>query len=164
MGINSNINDFISDMESCFRAVCEEVDYQIIEMLCSIGEEAVSTAKTIPKERGFKDHSGNLRSSIGYAVFKDGKQVTDYFNQVEDGKEGVEKGKEFVEQIGKGTTGYTLVVVAGMNYAVYVESKGRDVLTSGEIKAKEIMPKHLDDTYKNVKSAMDEFMKKYGLK
>ena len=165
MGIScTNINDFIDDMESCFRAVCEEVDYQIVEMLCSIGEEAVTTAKTIPEERGFTDRTGNLRSSIGYVVFKDGKPVTEYFIQKNDGKEGVEKGRELAEQIGKETAGYTLVVVAGMNYAVCVESKGRDVLTSGELKAKEILPKHLDDMYKNVKEAMDEFMEKYGLK
>lgn len=163
MGISSNINDFIADMESSFQAVCEEVDYQILEMLCRIGEEAVAVVKQ-PHANDWQDHTHNLRSSIGYAIFKDGKQVTNYFNQVEDGKKGIEKGREFAAQIGKETTGYTLVVVAGMNYAVYVESKGRDVLTSGEIKAKEILPKHLDDTHKNVKAAMNEFMKKYGLK
>ena len=70
--------------------------------------------------------SGNLRSSIGYVVFKDGKPVNIAFEAVKGGHVGVHEGQRLAQQIGENyTDGYTLVVVAGMNYAVHVESKGR---------------------------------------
>ena len=47
--------------------------------------------------------------------------------------------------------GYVLVVVAGMNYAVYVESKGRDVLTSAEKLAETELPKMLRQLKDNIR-------------
>ena len=49
--------------------------------------------------------------------------------------------------------GYTLVVVAGMNYAVHVESKGRDVLTSAEKQAEKLIARELADLITNIKNA-----------
>ncbi len=91
----------------------------------------VSEADT--PERGFHDQTGNLRSSIGYVVVKDGKPVNVSFGAVKGGHAGVNEGQRLALQVGsRQTDGYALVVVAGMNYAVHVESKGRDVLTSAE--------------------------------
>ena len=73
---------FTGDIDGMFKAFLLEVERQIIESLCRIGEEAVSMAKTIPPERGFTDRTGNLRSSIGYVVFKDGKPVNIAFEAV----------------------------------------------------------------------------------
>ena len=67
MGITSN---FKGNIDETFRAFLAEVEGQIIESLCRVGEEAVKLAKLIPPERGFNDQTGNLRSSIGYVVVK----------------------------------------------------------------------------------------------
>lgn len=151
MGITSN---FKGNLDATFRAFLAEVERQIIESLCRVGEEAVKLAKLIPPERGFRDQTGNLRSSIGYVVVKDGKPVNVSFGAVKGGHAGVNEGQRLALQVGSGITdGYALVVVAGMNYAVHVESKGRDVLTSAEKFAEKEIAKELADLVTNVQNA-----------
>lgn len=151
MGITSN---FKGNIDETFRAFLAEVERQIIESLCRVGEEAVKLAKLIPPERGFNDQTGNLRSSIGYVVVKDGKPVNVSFGAVKGGHAGVNEGQRLALQIGSNyTDGYALVVVAGMNYAVHVESKGRDVLTSAEKFAEKEIAKELADLVTNVQNA-----------
>lgn len=151
MGITSN---FKGSLDETFRALLAEVERQIIESLCRIGEEAVKLAKLIPPERGFRDQTGNLRSSIGYVVVKDGKPVNVSFGAVKGGHAGVNEGQRLALQVGSGyAEGYALVVVAGMNYAVHVESKGRDVLTSAEKFAEKEIAKELADLVTNVQNA-----------
>ena len=73
---------------------------------------------------------------------------------VKGGHVGVHEGQRLAQQIGENyTDGYTLVVVAGMNYAVHVESKGRDVLTSAEKQAEKAIAKELADLVTNIKDA-----------
>ncbi len=166
MGITSNANAFIAELDRRFRLLLIEVDEQILEMLHRIGTEAVNVAKTIPPERGFTDQSGNLRSSIGYVIFKNGKAVETFFEQVKGGKEGVDKGRQLANQVGKkySDEDYALVVVAGMNYAVYVESKGRDVLASGEATAYQSYERESADMVKNVKEAIRILFEQFGIK
>lgn len=151
MGISANFN--INDIDATFKALLAEVDRQLIESLTRVGEEAVKLAKMIPPERGFKDRTGNLRSSIGYVVLVDGKPVNVAFAAVKGGHAGVNEGQRLALQVGSKTKGYALVVVAGMNYAVHVESKGRDVLTSAEKFAEKEVAKHLADLVTNIKNA-----------
>lgn len=151
MGISANFN--INDIDATFKALLAEVDRQLIESLTSVGEEAVKLAKMIPPERGFKDRTGNLRSSIGYVVLVDGKPVNVAFAAVKGGHAGVNEGQRLALQVGSKTEGYALVVVAGMNYAVHVESKGRDVLTSAEKFAEKEVAKELADLVTNVQNA-----------
>lgn len=151
MGISANFN--INDIDATFKALLAEVDRQLIESLTRVGEEAVKLAKKIPPERGFKDRTGNLRSSIGYVVLVDGKPVNVAFAAVKGGHAGVNEGQRLALQVGSKTEGYALVVVAGMNYAVHVESKGRDVLTSAEKFAEKEVAKHLADLVTNIKNA-----------
>lgn len=151
MGISANFN--INDIDATFKALLAEVDRQLIESLTRVGEEAVKLAKMIPPERGFKDRTGNLRSSIGYVVLVDGKPVNVAFAAVKSGHAGVNEGQRLALQVGSKTEGYALVVVAGMNYAVHVESKGRDVLTSAEKFAEKEVAKHLADLVTNIKNA-----------
>lgn len=151
MGITAN---FKGSLDATFKALLAEVERQIIESLCRVGEEAVELAKLIPPERGFNDQTGNLRSSIGYVVVKDGKPVNVSFGAVKGGHKGVNEGQRLALQIGsKQTEGYALIVVAGMNYAVHVESKGRDVLTSAEKFAEKEIAKELADLVTNVQNA-----------
>lgn len=151
MGISANFN--INDIDATFKALLAEVDRQLIESLTRVGEEAVKLAKMIPPERGFKDRTGNLRSSIGYVVLVDGKPVNVAFAAVKGGHAGVNEGQRLALQVGSKTEDYALVVVAGMNYAVHVESKGRDVLTSAEKFAEKEVAKHLADLVTNIKNA-----------
>ena len=88
----------------------------------------------IPKDIGFEDHTGNLRSSIGFKLFVDGEPVMENYRKVLNGNEGIAKGKALADEVGQRCEQdqIMLVVTAGMEYAIYVESRGRDVIASAE--------------------------------
>jgi len=149
MGITPNfdfesIHKYLSDFKK--RIVLAQ-----IESLKYLGELCVSRARSIPKSIGFEDQTGNLRSSIGYVVFSDGLVVSSDFREVLNGSDGVNEGKNLALKIGsENSKGLVLVVVAGMNYALSVESRGRDVLTSTEHFAIQELPRMLNDLRVNI--------------
>lgn len=107
----------------------------IVNTLCYVGEQCIIEAR----DGGtYTDQTGNLRSSIGYAVIWDGKVVQrDCIDKIKQGDKGVSDGNEYLSKCIKGRRrkGIVLIVTAGMNYAEYVEAKGFNVLTSAELKA-----------------------------
>lgn len=152
MGITANFtSETVRDRFDSFIATIEKRQIKRLEYL---GEMCVKHAREVPPEIGFHDQTGNLRASIGYMVFKDGVAVSE--NYAGKATEGASKGKMLAKTVGaKYTTGISLVVTAGMNYAIYVEAKGRDVLTSAEILAKQELPKMVAELKSNINKALN---------
>ena len=103
-------------------------------------------------EESWYDQTGNLRSSVGYAIYSYGrKQVESAFNSILGGADGSQKGKKMVADLAsKYSDTYALVVVAAMEYAEYVEAiKSKDVLASTEIYAKSEVNKYLEKALKD---------------
>lgn len=144
------------DIEKRFNKFLLVVEKRQIERLQYLGELCATKAREIPKSIGFEDQTGNLRSSIGYMVFKDGVAVHEGYNQVGTGSEGVMAGAELAKKVGsKYKNGISLVVTAGMNYALFVEAKGRDVLSSSEMFARQELPKMLNELKRNITKALN---------
>ena len=92
-----------------------------------IGEEFVNKART---NNTYQDQTGNLRSSIGYVIAKNGRIIKRNFEQRGDANEGVTLGLNLADKaVAEYPNGIVLIVTAGMNYGLYVESMGYDVLT-----------------------------------
>lgn len=92
-----------------------------------IGEEFVNSARSV---NTYLDQTGNLRSSIGYVIAKNGRILKRNYKQVGDGNKGVTEGLNLADKAtAEHPTGIVLIVTAGMNYAIYVETMGFDVLT-----------------------------------
>lgn len=106
------------------------------QKLADAGEILVKIAIST---RGYQDRTGDLTNSIGYAVFFDGKIFAEWFTSGKAGQIAREKAYEYGKKQGR----ITLVVVAGMNYASYVESQGFNVLASAEQISKTMIPKLL---------------------
>ena len=93
----------------------------------------------------YADWTANLRSSIGYIVVMDGRIVakSDFAHEKGkegNGEEGRKEGLKYARELAaKYQQGATLIVVAGMNYAAYVQRKGYDVLTSSELLAEQLV-------------------------
>lgn len=107
----------------------KRIDAAILSRLQFVGEQFVKNAR---ERANFQDRTGNLRSSIGYVVLKNGlqKSGSDWI-QVKEGGSGVKAGQDLIEELSrKYPTGYILIGVAGMDYAAAVESKGYDVITN----------------------------------
>jgi hypothetical protein len=110
----------------------------IINVLNRVGMACLNEARN---NGSYIDQTGNLRSSIGYAILRDGNISTQSnFQQVKGGSAGKASGNGFVQELAsKYNRGIVLIVVAGMNYAAYVETK-RNVLSSSELLASRLVP------------------------
>lgn len=154
MAVKANFTE--ADVKARFKKFIEVIEKRQINRLQYLGEMCVKHARGIAPESGFTDQTGNLRSSIGYMVFKDGIAVHGFYPQVKEGAEGAKAGQMLAEKIGaKYKEGIALVVTAGMNYALYVESSGRDVIASAEVLAKKELPKMIEELKSNIKKAMN---------
>lgn len=111
----------------------------IINNYMYVGEQALGVARTQHK---YKRQTGNLTSSIGYCILDDGKVVVmSSFEVVKDGKKGAEEGRKFLKKLTReNSKGLVFIMVAGMNYASYVEAMSLDVLESAELLAKRMLP------------------------
>jgi hypothetical protein len=144
-----------ADVDKRFHAFLDEIERKQIARLQLLGEMCVNHARSIPKDQGFGDVTGNLRSSIGYMVFNDGVAVHAAFDQVLTGADGARKGEALARKVGGTSTGICLVVTAGMEYALYVEAKGHDVITSAEKMAERELPKMLEKLVSNINRAAE---------
>lgn len=80
----------------------------------------------------FNNITWNLRSSIGYLIIFNGQVLESYFKDLKDGTEGQEVGKDyalFVAKLIDEGEGLAMALVAGEEYAFFVESKGKDVIS-----------------------------------
>jgi hypothetical protein len=151
MGIKPNFTQ--ADIDRRLSNFLEVVELRILKRLQYLGEMCVTHARN---NGSYLNQTGNLRSSIGYVIFKDGVAIKENYEVVKGGSEGAIKGKILAQKVGaKYKEGYTLVVTAGMNYAAAVESRGKDVLASSEIIAKQYLPIMLKQLKSNVKTALE---------
>jgi hypothetical protein len=126
-------------IENHLKASADAKIKVLVNTLCYVGEQCIIEARIAGN---YQDQTGNLRSSIGYAVIRDGMVVQQgYIDKTKTGNEGASEGKVFLEsKIEKAKKkGLVLIVTAGMNYAEYVEARGYNVLTSAELKANSLV-------------------------
>lgn len=152
----SEFNQVLGMLDEAVEKVGKMVEF---ELKYVVGLKAVTHAK----ENGrFTDQTGNLRSSIGFVLAKDGHIIEDGgFSPVQgygenmaivrfktksgkevsfhakgksgNGAQGLEEGKRYARELAEASgAGYTLIIVVGMDYAEYVEAKGYNVLTETE--------------------------------
>ena len=110
----------------------------MIDGMSKIGMNAVNNAVA---NHEFNNDTNNLEDSYGYAIYYNGVLKQKFlFNPnasvLKDGKSGHEEAEKFFNDFSAGS-GYTLIVVAAMYYAAYVEFEhGLDVLTNTYQKSK----------------------------
>lgn len=124
----------MSHIVAALKTKTETAERLAIRALARTGEECVNRAR---ESNTYTDQTGNLRSSIGYVIVKDGHIIKlGDFNTVKGGDEGKMSGVDFAKQlVSNFPRGLALVVVAGMQYAGYVEAMGLDVISGQELYA-----------------------------
>lgn len=105
----------------------EEVMIQAYKSAC------IEMVKRAKQTNTYKDQTSKLRSSIGCVLYHKGVEVFNYFESEVGtmGEQGVAQGLAFARRKAEESGDHSLVavVVAGAEYARYVEAKGFDVLT-----------------------------------
>lgn len=137
----------LSEVHDMLMRETERVERLTIRALSKLGEQCVTKIRDRAGDKSWYDQTGNLRSSVGYVIAHN-KNIIQYstFNQVKQGSEGVKTGKDLAKELAKRySNNYVLIVVAGMNYAEFVEAMdNKDVLTSTELWAREQVPLMLE--------------------
>ncbi|MCM1361756.1 MAG: hypothetical protein NC235_07625 [Clostridiales bacterium] len=147
MGIRASYTDDM--INRYFTQVSSIIKDEIMTTLSYLGEQSVARIRNRSGNDSWFDQTGNLRSSIGYAVVDHGRKVIESaFAQVKNGIEGSNEGKKLIDElISEYSNTYALIVVAGMNYADNVEAmENKDVLASTELWAKQQIDSYLQKT------------------
>ncbi|MDR1632157.1 MAG: hypothetical protein LBR97_04665 [Dysgonamonadaceae bacterium] len=151
MAIRVKIN---IDWAKVKQQLIEQIDTRVIFAFQNACDDAVNYAKT---NHGYTQQSGALNSSTGYQLYKDGSLIHSRFEASQGGSDsdgarakGVAAGEkaasERASQLG---AHICAVIVAGMPYAIYVESKGYDVLSATEKQFPDFLQKRMDEAFKN---------------
>lgn len=124
------------EIERYLTEALEILHNEIMRALQFLCEQCVSRVRDRDEIDSWFDHTGNLRSSVGYGIFSYGEELfSSAFETVKGGSAGSEKGKQWIEELAtQYQKAYSAVIIAAMNYADYVESlKNKDVLASTEL-------------------------------
>lgn len=106
-------------------------------LLKYLGEKLAKYAKDL---HSYTDRTGNLTNSIGYAVVKKNDIV--FFAGPDNAGEGEQAALNVAMKMAQSLQhDYSLLIVAGMNYAAYVEAKGYSVIVPAELKCYSEFPK-----------------------
>ena len=134
------------DLSKALRAISERlhkstdsIEDKILSVLDMAGQQAVRIARNT---KTYKDETGNLTASIGYGVFHFGKShsIGGFGGGV-----GEQKGLQKLQEIAAdyASKPYVLIVVAGMEYALYVERRGFVVLDAANLQLDNILRSEL---------------------
>ncbi len=132
----------MSDIEQFLAERIAAMERTIVYRMQIIGEQVLNQARSAGN---YQDQTGNLRSSVGYVIVRDGIIIkTSDFATVKDGAAGSKEGESFARSLAERfNKGIVLIVVAGMNYAYYVKKLGYDVIDSSELLADKLVPQML---------------------
>ena len=148
-----------SALDAFLQRAARKIQENVLNALSKLGDESVVRIRNRSAEESWIDHTGNLRSSIGFAVYEQGsKYMESAFSQVRSGTDGSVKGKKMINDLAKEYSRvYALVVVAGMEYAGEVEAlESKDVLASTKIWATSIVEQRVKTA---IDSAVNEINK-----
>lgn len=146
-------------LDSFLQRAAKRIQENVLKALSKLGDESVVRIRNRSAKESWIDHTGNLRSSIGFAVYEQGsKFMESAFSQVLGGSEGSAKGKKMINDLAKEYSKvYALVVVAGMEYAGEVEAlESKDVLASTRIWATSVVEQRIKTA---IDAAIDEINK-----
>lgn len=148
-----------SALDAFLQRAARKIQENVLKALSKLGDESVVRIRNRSANESWIDHTGNLRSSIGFAVYEQGsKYMESAFSQVLSGTDGSVKGKKMINDLAKEYSRvYALVVVAGMEYAGEVETlESKDVLASTKIWATSIVEQRVKTA---IDSAVNEINK-----
>jgi len=127
MGVTHNIPQAISELQQ----IAKRYDKEVVRALVAAGERAVETAR---QTKTYEDKTGDLTASIGYGVVHNG--LLEHVGGFDDSRSGGDTGRQVLQRIAEetGNVPYAVILVAGMEYATYVNRKGFAVLDGAQIR------------------------------
>lgn len=124
--------DNTKELEKAFESMLKVTGEKTFLAFGEIGEKVVNQART---EKTYKDQTANLKSSTGYIIVEGSKLSKKDYKKVKGSIKSDVNGTVVGLEIAKESSDATkneieLIIDAGMDYASYVEKKGKNVLTA----------------------------------
>ena len=130
------------DIDKLFAGVYEAVDIITATVVDAMQMACLEVTQNAKLLNTYKDRTHLLRSSIGFVIYNHGEKVAESFGST--GGEGVEKGKRMAEEAAaQYPNDIVAVIVAAADYALYVESKGYDVISGPCSELNAILSKYI---------------------
>lgn len=129
------------DMSALHSYMEDEANKRIDEVVAFLHKKGVefttAARQKIYATNPYNNITYNLVSSVGFSIAKSGIVVESYFPLEATGAQGKAKGEALAESTALSLSGpddIVLIMVAGEDYASYVEVNGRDVVTGSSDK------------------------------
>lgn len=130
---------YLKGLSSRFSKTTDRVENKILLALDRAGQRIVDIAR---ESKTYQDKTGNLTTSIGYGVYHKGAEFSiGGFGGGNGEKEGLKRLSDVASK--HKNKAYVLIVVAGMEYAIYVERSGYIVLDVAKLKADSVITEEL---------------------
>ena len=128
------------DIDKLFAGVYEAVDIITATVVDAMQMACLEVTQNAKLLNTYKDRTHLLRSSIGFVIYNHGEKVAESFGSTG----GVEKGKRMAEEAAaQYPNDIVAVIVAAADYALYVESKGYDVISGPCSELNAILSKYI---------------------
>lgn len=140
-----------AEIERMVRQQIEEIDRQTLEQFKRVLARALDIQRAkVRANGGYNDDTGQLRSSVGGIIYKDGKVLYEDFKLAPYGtnkEPGIREGRDKALLALRETSGWGITIVAGKEYASWVELRhGLSVL----IDAQKELVKTLDQAFNEI--------------
>lgn len=132
ISVEANFN--MKSIHDYMERQAEQRINEVVDFMRAKGVEYTTMArnKTLATNK-YNNITFNLVSSVGFAITRNGAVVESYFPLLETGTEGKAKGEALSARVASelgGTNNIVLVLVAGEDYASYVQNNGKDVISA----------------------------------
>ena len=130
--IEHNIPEVVSRLKNYEKKMTDELVVALVEA----GKKIIEIAKD---SHTYKNQTGNLEASTGFGVVIKGKLIGHggFDDSVRGGNVGLNKLEQLVSKVGSNES--AIIVVAGMDYAAYVERCGYLILDEARFKGDTIL-------------------------
>lgn len=140
-----------AEIEQMLREQSEQIDRETLEVFKRVLERALQIQRAkVRASGGYNDDTGQLRSSVGGLIYKDGKVIHEDFELAPYGTDkapGLEEGRSLAFAQLRESSGWGITIVAGKEYASWVETRhGLSVLTD----ASKELEKTLDQAFNEI--------------
>jgi hypothetical protein len=122
----------VKELEDRIQADADEWINGLMEVYRTKGKLAVDRARAKTKsDGGFGNITWNLRGSIVMCIVQQGRIIETYSPPIGKGDEGTRIGMETAQRLATYSSGkddIVMYIVAGMDYATFVQTTDRDVI------------------------------------
>ncbi len=140
--------EIVTDMNVLAQEIQKEIDAETLKHLIKVLSVGVEKVRKKMETKPYEDHTGNLNSSTGFIIYRDGKVVHRDFRESDKGTDkttGLKEGLSLALAELRESSGWGVVLMSGMDYASWVQGKGYDVLLSATTNLDSILKESFEE-------------------